>query len=74
MLPELFPNKNPDNNFFLMAGPCVIESEEVIMKTAEKVVRICEQLHIPLIFKSSYRKANRSRLDSFSGIGDEAAL
>ncbi|MCW3121592.1 MAG: 3-deoxy-8-phosphooctulonate synthase [Flavipsychrobacter sp.] len=64
---------NPDN-FFVMAGPCVIESEEVIMKTAEQVVRICERLKVPLIFKSSYRKANRSRLDSFSGIGDEAAL
>ena len=57
-----------------MAGPCVIESEEVIMRTAEEVVKICERLHIPLIFKSSYRKANRSRLDSFSGIGDEKAL
>jgi 2-dehydro-3-deoxyphosphooctonate aldolase (KDO 8-P synthase) len=65
---------NNTNNFFLMAGPCVIESETVIMNTAEKVVRICERLGIPLIFKSSYRKANRSRLDSFSGIGDEAAL
>lgn len=57
-----------------MAGPCVIESEEVIMSTAEKVVGICSRLAIPLIFKSSYRKANRSRLDSFSGIGDEQAL
>ena len=66
--------KNDHNNFFLMAGPCVIESEEVIMNTAEKVVRICQTLQIPLIFKSSYRKANRSRLDSFSGIGDEKAL
>ena len=62
------------NNFFLMAGPCVIESEEVIMRTAERVVAICERLKVPLIFKSSYRKANRSRLDSFSGIGDVAAL
>jgi 2-dehydro-3-deoxyphosphooctonate aldolase (KDO 8-P synthase) len=66
-------NINP-KNFFLMAGPCVVESEEVVMKTAETVVRICEDLKIPLIFKSSYRKANRSRLDSFSGIGDTAAL
>jgi len=62
------------NNFFLMAGPCVIESEDVIMRTAERVVAICERLKVPLIFKSSYRKANRSRLDSFSGIGDVAAL
>jgi 2-dehydro-3-deoxyphosphooctonate aldolase (KDO 8-P synthase) len=62
------------NNFFLMAGPCVIENEEVVMKTAERVVQICARLKIPLIFKSSYRKANRSRIDSFSGIGDAAAL
>ena len=62
------------NNFFIMAGPCVVESEDVIMRTAEKVVAICERLKVPLIFKSSYRKANRSRLDSFSGIGDVPAL
>ncbi len=74
-LSELFKGQdNSKNNFFLMAGPCVIESEDVIMETAEKVVDICRRLHIPLIFKSSYRKANRSRLDSFSGIGDEEAL
>ena len=74
-LSELFAKQNTSsNNFFLMAGPCVIESEEVIMATAEKVVAICDKLNIPLIFKSSYRKANRSRLDSFSGIGDEKAL
>ena len=71
---SLFAKGNAANNFFLMAGPCVIESEEVIMATAEKVVAICDKLNIPLIFKSSYRKANRSRLDSFSGIGDEKAL
>jgi len=57
-----------------MAGPCVVESEEVIMATAERVVKICERLRIPYIFKSSYRKANRTRLDSFTGIGDENAL
>ena len=62
------------NNFFLMAGPCVVENETVIMKTAEQVVRICERLKVPLIFKSSYRKANRSRMDSFSGMGDVPAL
>jgi len=72
---ELFAGQDISaNNFFLMAGPCVIESERVIMETAEKVVRICERLKVPLIFKSSYRKANRSRLDSFSGIGDVPAL
>lgn len=76
MLPNaLFASQDISaNNFFLMAGPCVVENETVIMTTAEKVVRICEKLKIPLVFKSSYRKANRSRLDSFAGIGDEAAL
>lgn len=57
-----------------MAGPCVVEGEEIVMKTAEQVVKICEKLKIPYIFKSSYRKANRTRLDSFTGIGDENAL
>lgn len=57
-----------------MAGPCVVENEEVVMQTAEKVIGICNRLQIPYIFKSSYRKANRTRLDSFTGIGDEKAL
>ena len=57
-----------------MAGPCVVETEEVVMKTAETIVRTCSDLKIPLVFKASYRKANRSRMDSFSGIGDFAAL
>lgn len=57
-----------------MAGPCVVEGEEILMRTAERVIEICKRLEIPLIFKSSYRKANRTRLDSFTGIGDEAAL
>lgn len=61
-------------NFFLMAGPCAIEGEEMAMNIAEKIVRITDKLHIPYIFKGSYRKANRSRIDSFSGIGDEKAL
>lgn len=61
-------------NFFLMAGPCVIEGEEMAMDIAEKIVAICDRLEIPFIFKGSYRKANRSRLDSFTGIGDEEAL
>lgn len=63
-----------DNNFFLMAGPCCIEGEEMAFEIADKMVSICDKLHIPYIFKGSYRKANRSRLDSFSGIGDEKAL
>lgn len=61
-------------NFFLMAGPCVIESEEIALRIAERIVGITDKLEIPLIFKGSYRKANRSRLDSFTGIGDEKAL
>lgn len=73
-LPALFGTQYNADNFFLMAGPCVVENEAVIMDTAESVIRTCEKLKIPLVFKSSYRKANRSRLDSFSGIGDEAAL
>ncbi len=62
------------NNFFLMAGPCAIEGEEIAMRIAEKIIKITEKLAIPYIFKGSYRKANRSRLDSFTGIGDEKAL
>lgn len=62
------------DNFFLVAGPCAIEGEEMAMRIAEKVVAITEKLHIPYVFKGSYRKANRSRLDSFTGIGDEKAL
>ena len=62
------------SNFFLLAGPCVIEGEEMAMRIAEKIVGITEKLQIPYAFKGSYRKANRSRLDSFTGIGDEKAL
>ena len=61
-------------NFFLIAGSCAIESEEIAMKIAEKILNICNKLEIPFIFKGSYRKANRSRIDSFTGIGDEEAL
>lgn len=60
--------------FFVMAGPCVVENEEVMMRVAEKASAVTDTLKIPYIFKASYRKANRSRLDSFSGIGDEKAL
>ncbi|RQO31566.1 3-deoxy-8-phosphooctulonate synthase [Taibaiella sp. KBW10] len=62
------------DNFFLMAGPCAIEGEEMALRIAEQIVNITSQLNIPYIFKGSYRKANRTRLDSFSGIGDEKAL
>ncbi|WP_319590987.1 3-deoxy-8-phosphooctulonate synthase [uncultured Draconibacterium sp.] len=75
MIPQIDKLKNTDSgNFFLMAGPCAIESEKMAMEIAEKVVAITEKLKIPYIFKGSYRKANRSRLDSFTGIGDEKAL
>lgn len=62
------------DNFFLLAGPCVIEGEDMALRIAEKVVKITDRLGIPYVFKGSYRKANRSRLDSFTGIGDEKAL
>ncbi|MBK9152411.1 MAG: 3-deoxy-8-phosphooctulonate synthase [Saprospiraceae bacterium] len=62
------------NNFFLIAGPCAIESEENALYIAENLVRLTETLKIPYIFKGSYRKANRSSIHSFTGIGDEKAL
>lgn len=62
------------DNFFLFAGPCVIEGEEMALDIAEKVLLSCSRLDIPYVFKGSYRKANRSRLDSFMGIGDIKAL
>jgi len=62
------------NNFFLFAGPCVVEDDEMALPIAEKILEITNRLNIPFVFKASYRKANRSKLDSFSGIGDEKAL
>ncbi len=62
------------NNFFLLAGPCAVESEEICFEIAEKVKAVTDKLGIPYVFKASYRKANRSRLDSFTGIGDEKGL
>ena len=61
-------------NFFLIAGPCAVESKEICFEVAERMLEISEKLKIPYIFKASYKKANRSRLDSFTGIGDELAL
>lgn len=61
-------------NFFLMAGPCAIEGEDIAMRIAERIFNITQKLNIPFVFKGSYRKANRTRLDSFTGIGDEKAL
>ncbi|QIL75597.1 3-deoxy-8-phosphooctulonate synthase [Hymenobacter sp. HDW8] len=68
-----FRNTN-SGQFFLMAGPCVIEGEDMALRIAERVRHITDKLQIPYIFKGSYRKANRSRLDSYTGIGDETAL
>ena len=62
------------NNFFLLAGPCAIESEEMAIRIAEKIIAVTDALEIPFIFKGSFKKANRSRIDSFTGIGDEKAL
>ena len=62
------------DNFFLLAGPCAIESEEMALQIAEKLIGITDNLQIPFVFKGSFKKANRSRIDSFSGIGDEKAL
>lgn len=74
-LKDLFANQQYDkNNFFLIAGPCVVESEELIFEVAEKVWGICKRLGIPYIFKASYRKANRTSASSFTGLGDEEAL
>lgn len=71
-LPRL---KHTDSgNFFLIAGPCAIEGEQMAMEIAGQVSEICDRLKIPYIFKGSYRKANRSKKDSFTGIGDEKAL
>lgn len=69
-----FEDLKNSENFFLLAGPCVIEGEDMAMRIAERVVRMTDRLGIPYVFKGSYRKANRSRLDSFTGIGDEKAL
>jgi len=74
-LEQLFANQSYDpGNFFLIAGPCVVESEELVMEVAGKVSDICRNLGIPYIFKASYRKANRTSANSFTGIGDETAL
>lgn len=74
-LTHLFNKQSHDpKNFFLIAGPCVVESEEIVMEIAEKVSIICKKLGIPYIFKASYRKANRTSTSSFTGIGDEKAL
>jgi 2-dehydro-3-deoxyphosphooctonate aldolase (KDO 8-P synthase) len=65
---------NESGNFLLIAGPCVVESEEIVFETADHLIKLSEKYQIPFVFKSSYRKANRSKADSFSGIGDIKAL
>ncbi|MCF8361413.1 MAG: 3-deoxy-8-phosphooctulonate synthase [Prolixibacteraceae bacterium] len=75
MIPDIKSLKHTSSKqFFLLAGPCVIEGEQMAMDIAEKIVTITSKLQIPFVFKGSYRKANRSRIDSFTGIGDEKAL
>ena len=71
---ELYHQLIKQDNFFLLAGPCAVENTEMPLEIAIKVKAICDKLNIPYIFKASYRKANRSRLDSFTGIGDIKAL
>ncbi len=72
LIPQLKHTTN--NNFFLLSGPCAIEGEEMALRIAEKIVTVTDKLKIPYVFKGSFKKANRSRVDSFTGIGDEKAL
>jgi len=71
---NLYNQLKNSSNFFLLAGPCVVENTDMPLEIATEIKSICEDLQIPFIFKASYKKANRSRLDSFTGIGDELAL
>ena len=74
-LQDLFaPQQYDPNSFFLIAGPCVVEGEDLVMEVADKVYAICKRLGIPYVFKASYRKANRTSGNSFTGIGDMEAL
>ncbi len=74
-LEDLFKHQQYDkHNFFLIAGPCVVEGEDIVLEIAETVAAICKKYHVPYIFKASYKKANRTSASSFTGIGDKAAL
>ena len=74
-LSELFRNQDYDkNNFFLIAGPCVVESEELVTEVADKVFTICKKLGIPYIFKASYKKANRTSANSFTSVVEETGV
>jgi 2-dehydro-3-deoxyphosphooctonate aldolase (KDO 8-P synthase) len=68
LIPQL--KHTHSKNFFLLCGPCAIEGEDMALRIAEQVVALTDKLHIPYVFKGSFKKANRSRLDSFTGIGD----
>lgn len=72
LIPQIKHTGN--NNFFLLSGPCAIEGEDMALRIAEKIVSVTDELKIPYVFKGSFKKANRSRADSFTGIGDEKAL
>ena len=72
--PLFAEQKYDERSFFLLAGPCVVESEQMVMDIAASIKEICSKLRIPYVFKASYRKANRSSEDSFTGIGDAQAL
>ncbi|MDG2245358.1 MAG: 3-deoxy-8-phosphooctulonate synthase, partial [Flavobacteriales bacterium] len=75
MLTDLpIQTSNNEDAFVLLAGPCAIEGEQMAMDIAGQVSELCKELNIPYVFKGSYRKANRSRIDSFTGIGDQKAL
>ena len=74
-LEDLFKSQSYDaNNFFLIAGPCVVENEDIVMEIGEKVSTLCKNLGIPYVFKASYRKANRTSANSFTGIGDDTGM
>lgn len=74
-LQDLFKPQSYDaNNFFLIAGPCVVENEDIVMEIGEKVSTLCKNLGIPYVFKASYRKANRTSANSFTGIGDDTGM
>lgn len=73
-LKTLFGRKYTRDNFFLLAGPCVVENREILFETAGVLKELCEELEIHLVFKSSFCKANRSSISSFTGIGRESAL
>lgn len=71
---QFIKRQSESNQFFLLAGPCAIEGEDMALRIAEHIAEVTHKLHIPFVFKGSFKKANRSRIDSFTGIGDEKAL